>query len=109
MREEHAMADVVSLADLIARCLSTELSLHQSIPNHLHGAYVKLRPIVDGVEYEIKISARNPAAAARARFEQLKRNPEWAAKALDPDTDEGREFADLQRRMAGGRPQNDPS
>jgi len=64
--------------------------------------YVELYPTVDGVEYEIKISVRNHAEAARLRFEERRLDHDWRAKALIEGTPEFEELATLVRKMAGG-------
>jgi hypothetical protein len=64
-------------------------------------AYVEFHPFVDGVRYSLKISLFDDAAAAKARLDELKQNPTWK-NALDPDTPEGKQLAELAQAIARG-------
>ena len=103
-------ADLLAIGKLIAECLSTNSrsSLSAQIPVTPHGSgrgmYVELRPLVEGVEYEIRIrAAAMTAEEAKAQFDELKQNSDWVAKALETGTDEAMQFANLQRFMARAR------
>jgi len=99
---------LLAIGRLIAESLSTTLSLPAQIPVIPHGSgrgmYVELRPLIEAVEYEIRIRAAGMTAEeAKAQFDELKQNSDWVAKALEPGTDEATQFANLQRFMARGR------
>ena len=65
---------------------------------------MELRPLIEGVEYDIRIrAAAMTAEEARVQFDELKQNSDWVAKALEPGTDEATQFANLQRFIARGR------
>jgi hypothetical protein len=98
---------LLAMGRLVAESLSTTPFLPAQIPVIPHGSgrgmYVELRPLIEGVEYEIRIRAAGMTAEeAKVQFDELKQNSDWVAKALEPGTDEATQFANLQRFMARG-------
>jgi hypothetical protein len=90
---------LLALASTIDTCLGSRTTNRVEWPAG-DAAYVEFHPFVDGVRYSIKISLFDDAAAAKTCLDELSQNPDWREKALDPDTPEGKQLAELNQAIA---------
>jgi hypothetical protein len=77
---------LLALAGTIDTCLGSRTS-NRVEWRAGEAPYVEFHPFVDRVQYSIKISLFDNAAAVKARLYEPKQNP--SNSALDPDTPEG--------------------
>ena len=94
---------VAAVSQQIDQCLSPKVQMAVDLKNITSKGYANVCSSIDGMEHEIKIIVRNPAKAAQARLDELKERRGWSKKALNPNSNEGKELARLQAAMAAAK------